>query len=79
MRSKFFYNQINPTVDMLFCLYDCKQPEDGSNKPKHVAVIVVFTINVFDGKYMVCLKIYIIYYHSGFDLFPPSSIQTRQN
>jgi hypothetical protein len=34
---------------MLFCLYDIKQPEDSSNKSKHVAVIIVFTINTFDG------------------------------
>jgi hypothetical protein len=34
---------------MLFCLYDSNQPEDDSNKPKHVAVIIIFTINVFDG------------------------------
>jgi hypothetical protein len=38
---------LGPSPSAQFYPYDCKQPEDGANKPKHVAVIIVFTINVF--------------------------------
>jgi hypothetical protein len=47
---------------MVFCLYDSNQPEDGSNKPKHVAVIIIFTINDigYVSKYIIFITIQVL-------------------